>query len=92
MLSPVLSGKESFHDDRTIFAINRRLLRASYAAARLLSESLLVFIHRLRGDQLDPVCLYKLVPDDQSSSLARSKERGRAVLKRIGSVSLDAVA
>jgi hypothetical protein len=84
--------KGSSHDDRTIFEINRWLLRAGHFAARLLSQSLLVFVYRLCSDQLDPVRFHELVPDDQFPSLARSKERRSAGFKKLGSVTLHAVA
>jgi hypothetical protein len=70
--------KESADDSRTIFTINRRLFCAGHAAARLFPQSLLVFVYRLCSDQLDPVGVYKLVPDDEFSEKARSKKRGSA--------------
>ena len=66
--------------------------RAGHSAARLLSQSLLVFVYRLCSDQLDPVRVYELVPDDEFPSLAGSKERRSAGLKKLGSVTLHAVA
>ena len=73
-----LSKGES-HDDRTIFTVNCRLFCAGYASAGLLPQSLLVFVYRVRGHQLDPVCLYELVSDDDFSEKARSQTRRSSV-------------
>jgi outer membrane protein len=51
------------------------LFRAGYAAARLLLQSLLVFVYRFCSDQFDPVSVFELVPDDEFPSLAGRKEQ-----------------
>ncbi|SRR6266542_1348871 len=94
MTLAILRGieKESSHDSRTIFTINRWLFRARHFAARLLSQFVLVFVYRICSCQLDPVCVYELVPDDQFPSLAGSKERPSAGFRKLGSVIWHALA
>lgn len=63
---------------------------AGYFVARLFPQSLLVFVYRLRSGQLDPVCVYELVSDDEFPSMAGSKERRSIRFKRLASVTLHA--
>jgi outer membrane protein len=83
---PMASREESSDDSRTIFTINRRLFRAGDCVARLLRESLLVFIHWLCCAQLNSIRFYKLVSDDELPSFVGSKEQRRAGFKKPGSV------
>ena len=60
---------------RTVFTINRGLFCDGYATARLLPQSLLVFIYRLCCSEFDSVRVYELVSDDEFPTLAGSKGR-----------------
>jgi hypothetical protein len=84
--------KESPNDSRKIFTINRWVFCAGYFVARLFPQSLLVFVYRLCGGQLNPVRVYELVPDDQFPALAWSKERRSTCFKKLASVTLHAAA
>ncbi len=69
-----LGKRRVSHDSRKIFTVNRWMFCVGYFVARLFPQSLLVFVYRLCGGQLNPVRVYELVSDDEFPSMAGSKE------------------
>src|SRR5688572_26128571 len=69
--------KETLNECRKVFALNRRVFRTCFPAARLLSQSLLVSVNRVCRAKPDSIGVYKLVSDDDVFTSVRRQERGR---------------